>query len=107
MSIPHLSEEQRQQARSAATEARRRRAEVKDSLRAGRRSVAEVLSLAECDDVVAHIKVIDLLRAQPRVGTVRATKVMDRLQIAGNRRLRGLGRHQAAGLIGEFDGRAA
>lgn len=106
MSIPHLSEEQRQQARHAATEARRRRAEVKESLRDGRVSIADVLSLADADHVVAHTKVIDLLRAQPRVGTVRASKVMDRLQIASNRRLRGLGRHQVAGLIEEFDCRA-
>lgn len=105
MSIPHLSEEQRQQARHAATEARRRRAEVKESVRDGRVSIAEVLTLADSDDVVAHTKVIDLLRAQPRVGTVRASRVMERLQIAPNRRLRGLGRHQVAGLVDEFDDR--
>jgi hypothetical protein len=106
VSIPHLSEEQRQQARNAATAARRRRAQVKESLRTGRLTIAEVLALADTDDVIAHTKVIDLLRAQPRVGTVRASKVMNRLQIAANRRLRGLGRHQVAGLVAEFDDRA-
>ncbi len=105
MSIPHLSEEQRQQARNAATAARRRRADVKESLRTGKLTIAEVLALADTDDVIAHTKVIDLLRAQPRVGTVRASKVMNRLQIAANRRLRGLGRHQIAGLIAEFNDR--
>jgi hypothetical protein len=33
---------------------------------------------------------------------VRAGKVMERLDIAANRRLRGLGKHQTAALIAEF-----
>ncbi len=102
MSIPSLSNEQRAAARTAATEARRRRAEVKDGLRGGSLSLAEVLSLAAEDDVVAHTKVVDVLKSMPRVGTVRADAVMERLQIASNRRLRGLGKHQTAGLISEF-----
>jgi ribosomal protein S13 len=54
------------------------------------------------DDVIAHTKVIDVLKSLPRVGAVRATKVMERLDIAPNRRLRGLGKHQTAALIAEF-----
>jgi S13-like H2TH domain len=106
VTIPPLSDEQRQQARHAATEARRRRAEVKRALRSGERSLAQVLDLAEYDDVIAHAKVIDVLKALPRVGTVRASKVMQRLDIAANRRLRGLGKHQTAALIAEFSDRS-
>ena len=102
MTIPPLSDEQRQQARNAATEARRRRADVKQSLRTGDSTLAEVLALAEKDEVVAHAKVIDVLKSLPRVGVVRAGKVMERLDIAANRRLRGLGKHQTAALIAEF-----
>lgn len=102
VTIPPLSDEQRSQARHAATEARRRRAEVKQALRTGERTLADVLGQAEQDDVIAHTKVIDVLRSLPRVGTVRATRVMERLDIAPNRRLRGLGRHQAAALVAEF-----
>ena len=106
MTIPPLSDEQRQQARNAATQARRRRAEIKQTLRSGERSLAEVLALAEEDDVIAHTKVIDVLKALPRVGAVRAAKVMDRLDIAANRRLRGLGKHQTAALVAEFSARS-
>jgi hypothetical protein len=102
VTIPPLSDEQRQQARSAATEARRRRAEIKQSLRSGESSLAEVLALAEQDEVLAHAKVVDVLKSLPRVGVVRAGKVMERLDIAPNRRLRGLGKHQTAALIAEF-----
>jgi hypothetical protein len=107
VTIPPLSDEQRQQARNAATQARRRRAEIKQTLRSGERSLAEVLALAEADDVIAHTKVIDVLKALPRVGAVRAAKVMDRLDIAANRRLRGLGKHQTAALVAEFSARSA
>jgi hypothetical protein len=104
VTIPPLSDEQRQQARSAATEARRRRAEIKQSLRSGEATLAEVLALADRDEVVAHAKVVDVLKSLPRVGVVRAGKVMERLDIAPNRRLRGLGKHQTAALIAEFTG---
>jgi hypothetical protein len=100
--IPPLSEEQRQQARHAATQARRRRAEVKQQLRSGELSIAGVLDLAADDEVVAHTKVIDVLKAQPRVGDVRAARLMERWKIAPNRRLRGLGPHQIDGLKQEF-----
>jgi hypothetical protein len=102
VTIPPLSDEQRSQARKAATQARRRRAEIKSALRAGTCSLADVLAMAERDDVLAHAKVIDVLKALPRVGGVRATRVMERLDIAANRRLRGLGKHQTAALIAEF-----
>lgn len=102
VTIPPLSDEQRQQARNAATEARRRRAEVKQALRSGQSTLAEVLAVAEQDEVIAHAKVIDVLKSLPRVGVVRAGKVMERLDIAANRRLRGLGKHQTAALIAEF-----
>nr|WP_294693567.1 integration host factor, actinobacterial type [uncultured Friedmanniella sp.] len=102
MTVPPLSDEQRQRARSAATEARRRRAEVKQALRSGTRTLAEVLEQAEQDDAVAHTKVVDVLKSLPRVGAVRATRVMERLDIAPNRRLRGLGKHQSAALVAEF-----
>lgn len=105
MTIPELSDEQRQQARNAATAARRRRADIKQALRLQQTSLPEVLELAEIDDVIAHTKVVDVLRSLPRVGTVRATAVMERLDIAPNRRLRGLGRHQVAALISEFGAR--
>ncbi len=107
MSIPPLSDEQREQARQAATQARRRRADVKAALRRSEQSLAQVLAVAERDDVIAQAKVVDVLKSLPRVGAVRAARVMQRLDIAPNRRLRGLGRHQVAGLIAEFSGTGA
>lgn len=102
MVIPPLSEDQLKQARAAATAARRRRAAVKARLREGSMNLAEALDLADTDDVVAHTKVFDVLRSLPRVGERRARAAMTKHDIADNRRLRGLGRHQLAGLKAEF-----
>ncbi len=102
MTIPQLTTEQLEAARAAATDARRRRAELKNRVRTGELSLTQALDVAAPDDVLAHVKVIDLLKALPRVGEKRATVVMERLDIAPNRRIRGLGRHQLAGLRAEF-----
>ncbi len=105
MSIPTLSPEQLSAAREAATRARRARADLKAKLRSGEIGVGEALDLAAQDDVLAHVKVVDLLKSLPRVGEKRATEIMARLDIAPNRRIRGLGRHQADGLRAVFDPR--
>lgn len=102
MVIPTLSPEQLQSARCAATLARRARAEFKSRVRDGELSLGEALDLAADDEILAHVRVIDLLKALPRVGDKRAAGIMERLDIASNRRVRGLGRHQLAGLKTEF-----
>ena len=102
MAIPTLTPEQLQSARAAATEARRSRAELKERVRSGQLSLGQALDTAAEDDVLAHVKVIDLLKALPRVGAKRASEIMAKLDIAPNRRVRGLGRHQITGLKAEF-----
>lgn len=105
MTIPQLTTEQLQAARAAATAARRARADLKNSVRAGELSLTDALDAAAKDDILAHVKVVDLLKALPRVGEKRAAVVMEKLDIAPNRRIRGLGRHQLAGLRAEFGDR--
>ena len=102
MSIPQLSAEQLSAAREAAADARRARAALKDQLRRGEISLAEALDTAAGDAVLAHVKVVDILKCVPRIGEKRAADIMERLDIASNRRIRGLGRHQVMGLKAEF-----
>jgi len=104
VSIPSLSPEQLSAAREAATQARRARADLKSRVRSGEISLGQALDEAAADDVLAHVKVVDLLKALPRVGDKRAAEIMDRLDIAQNRRIRGLGCHQEEGLRSEFPG---
>lgn len=94
MAIPQLSSAQLEAAREAATQARRARAELKEQVKTGAVSFTDALNKAVGDETLSRIKVVDLLRAMPRVGITRASEIMENLQIAPNRRIRGLGRHQ-------------
>lgn len=102
MAIPQLTQEQLQAARAAATEARRARAELKNELRSGKLTLHEALTKATGDDTLSRVKVVDLLRSLPRVGVTRSAEIMSNLDIAANRRIRGLGRHQVERLKGMF-----
>ena len=54
MALPDLTPEQRAQALEKATQARRRRAEVKNALKARSMNLSEVLELADSDEAVAR-----------------------------------------------------
>lgn len=102
MAIPQLSKEQLEAARAAATDARRARAELKMQIKSGKLSLHEALTKATSDDILSRVKVVDLLRSLPRVGVTRSAEIMEQLDIAANRRIRGLGRHQVERLKDMF-----
>ena len=100
MPLPQLTEEQRRQALEKAAEARRARAELKQKLKAGTLTLAQVL--ATTDLTAGKMKVSAVLEALPGVGKVRAKKIMETLEISTTRRIRGLGDKQKAALLDQF-----
>lgn len=102
MQPPELSDEQRAAALARAAEARRIRAETKELLKTGTITFAELLDRAEEEELIAGIKVESLLASMPGTGKVRAKRLMEKYEIADNRRLRGLGSRQRAALLAEF-----
>ncbi len=100
---PPLSSEQRQAALAKAAAARRQRAELKDKLKMGSTGLAEVLELADRDEVVGSTKVVTVLESLPGLGKVKARRLMEALEISPSRRIQGLGKHQRQALIKEFD----
>lgn len=102
MQPPELTDEQRAAALARAAEARRVRAEVKELLKLGSLTFAELLERAEEDDLIGGIKVASVLSSMPGTGKVKAKRMMEALGIADNRRLRGLGARQRAALLDEF-----
>ncbi|GAA4537486.1 integration host factor, actinobacterial type [Pseudonocardia xishanensis] len=102
MALPQLTEEQRAAALEKAAAARKIRAELKDRLKRGGITLAEVLKQSDTDEVLGKMKVSALLEAMPSVGKVRAAQIMERLEIAPSRRLRGLGERQRKALLNEF-----
>ena len=104
VALPQLTEEQRAAALEKAAAARRARAELKERLKRGGTTLTDVLKAAESDEVLGKMKVSALLEALPGVGKVRAQQIMERLEIAPSRRLRGLGDRQRKALLSEFSG---
>ncbi|MBC7631475.1 integration host factor, actinobacterial type [Aeromicrobium sp.] len=102
MALPMLTPEQRKAALEKAAAARQLRAEVKNRLKSSRATLTEVLQESKANEVIAKLRVVDLLQAMPGVGKVRAQEIMHRIGIADSRRLRGLGANQVKALIEEF-----
>jgi hypothetical protein len=97
-----LTPEQRQAALEKAAQARQLRAEIKNRLKSSAASLSDVIAESKVNEIVAKLKVKDLLQSLPGVGKVRASEIMDRLGIAESRRLRGLGVNQIQALLREF-----
>ena len=102
MALPPLTPEQRQAALEKAAASRRERAEVKNRLKHSGATLVDVVNEAEHNEVIAKMRVSELLQSMPGIGKVRAQQVMEKLKISQTRRVRGLGAKQVAALIEEF-----
>lgn len=102
MSPPTLSSEQRSAATAKAVANRRRRAQIKEQLRTGDLTWQGVLELVSVDEVVATMRVQEVLLALPGVGPRRLERFMRNARVAQTRRMRGLGQHQIAALNAEL-----
>lgn len=98
--LPVLTPEQRTIALAKAAEARTARSEIKQQLKRGQLTVADLLT--RTDDTAAGMKVTAVLTALPGIGKIRAAQLMDKLGIAANRKVRGLGPQQRAALTAEL-----
>lgn len=104
MALPSLTPEQRAAALEKAAEARKARAELKNKLKHGGTTLAEVLEQGQSDDTVGKMKVSAVLESLPGVGKVKAANIMEELGISETRRVRGLGSNQVAALQARFGG---
>ena len=98
MPLPQLSEEARKEALKKAAEARTARAELRQKVKTGELSIAEVLEKAD-DPVISKIKVSALIESLPGFGKAKVAKMMDELGISETRRVKGLGDKQKTALI--------
>lgn len=102
MPLPPLTPEQRAAALEKAAAARKVRAGLRERLKRGEVSFAEVLALGDTDEIIGKMRVSAVLESMPGVGKVRAQRIMEKLTISPSRRVRGLGAHQRAALEREF-----
>ncbi len=99
---PQLSPEQRAAALAKSTRARQARAQVKAKVKNGDLDIAAVFSLAQSDESISKMRVIELLESITGLGKVRAQALMERLTISPTRRVGGLGALQRSALLAQF-----
>jgi len=93
MALPNLSEADRKKALEKAAKARQARAELRQKIKAGKISFADVMKKSD-DPIVARMKVSTLLESLPGYGKAKAAKIMQELEISESRRVQGLGARQ-------------
>ena len=98
MAIPQLSAEERAKALEKAKEARIKRAQVREDLKSGKLTLKQVVAMKD-DPVIGRMKVSTLIETLPGYGKAKSEKIMNELQIAEGRRLRGLGERQEKALL--------
>lgn len=100
---PLLTPEERARALEVAKVSRRERAAAKAEIHKGALSFSAFLELADSNEVLAKMRVIELLESMPGYGKIRAQALMDKFAISPTRRVKGLGRHQRVALLKEFE----
>ena len=100
---PQLTPAERAAALTKAKAARQERALVKSQIKSGEISIAEVVSLANNNEAIAKMRVLEMVESKSGVGKIRGKALLDRLGISNTRRIQGLGRYQRAALLKEFE----
>ena len=103
---PPQTPESRAAALEKAAVSRRVRAEAKEKLKIGSLNLNELFAASdqsdEAGEMLAKLKVVNVLESLPGVGKVRARKIMEELEIKESRRVRGLGANQRKALLERF-----
>ena len=94
---PQLTDEQRKQALEKAAAARHARAELREQIKKGEKSLESVLN--SDDPIASRMKVSTLIESLPGYGKAKAAKIMEELGISATRRVQGLGVRQREQLL--------
>ena len=94
---PERSLNQRMDALNRANEVRTKRAQLKRDLKAGRVSIIAILVDPPAE--VETAKVLDMLLSVPKVGRVKAGKVLQQCRVSPSKTIGGLSERQRAELV--------
>ena len=99
MTAPSRTPEQRAQALERALAVRQERALIRKRLKSGELKARQVLESCEENLAWGALPIRAFLTALPGVGSAKADAIMREIDIAGSRRLRGLGDRQRLELL--------
>jgi hypothetical protein len=94
---PERSLVQRMEALGKANEIRTRRAQLKRDLKAGRKSIHQLL--LDPPGWIETAKVLDMLLAVPKYGRVKANKILTQCRISPSKTIGGLSERQRTELV--------
>jgi hypothetical protein len=97
VAAPERSLDQRMEALKRANEIRTARAQLKRDLKAGRRSIHDLLTTPP--EYVETAKVFDMLLAVPKYGRVKVNKVLQVCRISPSKTIGGLSQRQRNELV--------
>ena len=100
---PQLTPAERASALAKAKASRQERSEVKSRIKSGELSISEVIALAQSNEVIAKMRVLEMVESKSGVGKIRGKALLEKLEISSTRRIQGLGRYQRAALLKEFE----
>ncbi|MCR4398530.1 MAG: integration host factor [Firmicutes bacterium] len=103
MALPKLSAAEKKEALEKAQVMRRKRSELRAALKKGKVDFGQILDGE--DEVTARMRVAYLLKSLPRVGKVKAQKIMEEIGIDESRRVQGLGKRQKEALLAKLGGK--
>ncbi|MGN0962178.1 MAG: integration host factor, actinobacterial type [Clostridia bacterium] len=98
MAVPKITPEDRAKALAKAQEVRKKRAALREDMKAGKLAMKDVID-RKGDDIVGGMRVKYVLESMPGIGKVRAKEIMDQIGIDENRKVKGLGTRQVAALL--------
>ncbi len=98
---PPRSLDQRMEALRWANTVRTRRADLKRDIKAGTQAPLPLIA-KEPPDWLETMKVYDLLMAMPKIGRVKATRVLNRCRISPSKTIAGISRRQRLELVREL-----
>ncbi len=100
---PARSLDQRMEALKRANDIRVRRAQLKKDLKEGRVQIDEIL--LDPPDWVSTAKVFDMLMAVPKLGRVKAARLLNQCRISQSKTVGGLSERQRTELVNLFNSR--
>jgi hypothetical protein len=95
MSFPYISKEKRDEALKKARDYKSQRAQIKQSIKKGLVDFNTFFIKDDyLNDVIANMKLMDMIKSIPGIGDIKAQKIMKTLCIGGRKKIKGLSKKQ-------------
>lgn len=95
MSFPHISKEKRDAGLKKARHYKSQRAQIKQSIKKGLAGFNLFFIEGNCyNDLIANMKLMDMIKSIPGVGDIKARKIMKTLCISVRKTIKGLSKKQ-------------